>query len=209
MEAPDVLREAGCAHPTKSEVEEITIADNQRVEFERLEREMQEWRAQRETELDRIRRRKAERRGEDYTAMSNGSMMALGLRDEDGSNSRRQSYQPSEVQAAVSLPTGQATSGIVTPAVIDDGPMCLPVGSAGDVLTWEDDEEEEATLKPELNALFDRAVRLSEIAPSTINPPTTGAQNGHEPKGVEGEFAGETFGRKGNTGSGLEVEIVQ
>ena len=203
-----MLREAGCEHPTKSEVEEITIADNQRVEFERLEREMQEWRTQRETELDRIRRRKAERRGEEYTAMSNGSMMALGLRDEEGSNSRRQSYQPSEAQAAVSLPAENATSGILPPVVNDDGPMCLPVGSAGDVLTWEDDEEE-AILKPELNALFDRTVRLGEIAPSTINPPTTGAQNGHEPKGVEGENAGETFGRKGNTGSGLEVEIVQ
>lgn len=208
MEAPDVLREAGCEHPTKTEFQEITIADEQRVEFERLEKEMQEWRNQRATELDRIRRRKAERRGEEFTAMSNGSMMALGLRDEDGLSSRRPSHQSPEAQAAVPLPVDESATVAVVPAGNEDGPVCLPVGSAGDVLTWEDDEEDEATLKPELNALFEKAVRLGEIEPSHTSTPTEGVQDGLKLGDIKGEFPDATFGRNGNVGSGLEVKIA-
>lgn len=207
MEAPDVLREAGCLHPTKAELEEITIADDQRMEFERLEKEMQEWRTQRATELDRIRRRKAERRGEEYTAMSNGSKMALGLGEDEEHGGRRQSQPSPQAQVPAQLPPATSEN---TPATEHDGPVCMPVGSAGDALTWDADEEEEPTLKPELNALFEKAVRLGEIETSGTNTPNRIApKNGLELDEVRGQFAGETFGRKGSAGSGLEVKIVQ
>ena len=210
MEAPDVLREAGCEHPTKSEVQEITLADNQRVEFERLEKEMQEWRKQRETELDRIRRRKAERRGEEYTAMSNGSKVALGLGEDEDPNERRQSQATIQAQVAVPLPVDAPATREATPAGTTDGAGPLPIASAGDALTWDDDDEEETTMKPELNALFEKAVRLGEIEPSGLGSPTKSVTKGElEMDDVEGGFAGETFGRKGSAGSGLEVKIVQ
>jgi len=210
MEAPDVLREAGCQYPTKAEIEEITIADDQRMEFERLEKEMQAWRAQRETELDRIRRRKAERRGEQYTAMSNGSKMALGLGEDEGPDGRRQSQASMLAQVAVSLPADAPATSTATPANDADGAGPLPIGSVGDALTWDDDEEEETTLKPELNALFEKAVRLGEIEPSGMNTPTRSMPKGElEMEDIKGEFAGDTFGRKGSPGSGLEVKIVQ
>jgi hypothetical protein len=210
LEAPDVLREAGCQHPTKSEVEEISIAADQRVEFERLEREMQEWRKERETELDRIRRRKAERRGEEYTAMSNGSRMALGLRDEDGSSSRRPSHFSPEIDTAVPLPVDAPVGAEAASMGKEVGPLDLPVGSAGNALTWDNDEEEEPTLKPELTALFEKAVQMGEIEPSTTTTPIKRAtEDGLELDEVNRHFAGETFGRKGSAGSGLEVRIVE
>jgi len=210
MEAPDVLREAGCQYPTKAELEEITIADDQRMEFERLEREMEEWRKQREAELDRIRRRKAERRGERYTAMSNGSKVALGLGEDEDSNERRQSQATIQAQVAVPLPVDAPATREATPAGTADGAGPLPIGSAGDALTWDDDEDEDASLKPELNALFEKAVRQGEIEPSVMNTPTESVPKGElEMNDVEGGFAGETFGRKGSAGSGLEVKIVQ
>ena len=210
MEAPDVLREAGCQYPTKAEIEEITIADDQRMEFERLEKEMQAWRAQRETELDRIRRRKAERRGEQYTAMSNGSKMALGLGEDEGPDGRRQSQASMLAQVAVSLPADAPATSTATPANDADGAGPLPIDSVGDALTWDDDEDEETTLKPELNALFEKAVRLGEIEPSGMNTPTRSMPKGElEMEDIKGEFAGDTFGRKGSPGSGLEVKIVQ
>jgi hypothetical protein len=210
MEAPDVLREAGCQYPTKAELEEITIADDQRMEFERLEKEMQEWRKQREAELDRIRRRKAERRGEQYTAMSNGSKVALGLGEDEGPNGRRESRASILTQVAVPLPADAPPKSETTPVDNAAGPEALPIGSAGDALTWDDDEEEEPTLKPELNALFEKAVRLGEIEPSGTDTPTKSVPKGElEMHDVEGGFAGETFGRKGSAGSGLEVEIAQ
>ncbi|WWC85594.1 uncharacterized protein L201_000458 [Kwoniella dendrophila CBS 6074] len=63
MEAPDVLRLAGCANPTKSDVVELELADSQRAELERLEKEMKEWQENRTAELERIRQKKAARRG--------------------------------------------------------------------------------------------------------------------------------------------------
>ena len=210
MEAPDVLREAGCQYPTKAEIEEITIADDQRMEFERLEKEMQAWRAQRETELDRIRRRKAERRGEQYTAMSNGSKMALGLGEDEGPDGSRQSQGSMLAQVAVSLPADAPATSTATTANDADGAGPLPTGSVGDALTWDDDEEEETTLKPELNALFEKAVRLGEIEPSGMNTPTRSMPKGElEMEDIKGGFAGDAFGRKGSPGSGLEVKIVQ
>lgn len=210
MEAPDVLREAGCQYPTKAELEEITIADDQRMEFERLEKEMQEWRKQREAELDRIRRRKAERRGEQYTAMSNGSKVALGLGEDEESNWKRRSHASTLAQVAVPLPVGAPAPAASIPADNADGPVPLPIGSAGDAITWDDDEEEETTLKPEVTALFEKAVRLGEIEPSGTNTPAMSAPKGElEMEDVEGGFAGETFGRKGSAGSGLEVKVVQ
>ncbi|KAK6904923.1 hypothetical protein I203_105742 [Kwoniella mangroviensis CBS 8507] len=66
MEAPDVLRLAGCAHPTKSDAVELELADSQKAELEKLEKEMKEWQEQRVAELERIRQKKAARRGITY-----------------------------------------------------------------------------------------------------------------------------------------------
>lgn len=53
MEAPEVLRIAGCAHPTKSEIAEFRLAADQKEELERMEKEMQSWRQEREAEIER------------------------------------------------------------------------------------------------------------------------------------------------------------
>lgn len=207
MEAPDVLREAGCAHPTKTEVEEITIAENQRAELERLEIEMQEWRQQRETELDRIRRRKAERRGEEYIPVTSPSMTALDLDeqlDQERGSERSRGLLSPRAHAAVSLLTE-------APAVGDEETMRLPVGSAQDDLTWEDEGETSA----DSDGIFEEIVRSGQLELIT-----TGRQAKDEgkftieeeeprPSISKGEFAGATFGRKASgTGNGLEVRIV-
>ncbi|WVQ81031.1 hypothetical protein IAT38_003138 [Cryptococcus sp. DSM 104549] len=68
MEAPDVLRIAGCASPTAAEVREIELADAQKEELAALEREMKAWRSGRAAELERMRAKKAARRGQSYVA---------------------------------------------------------------------------------------------------------------------------------------------
>lgn len=73
MEAPDVMRLAGVSHPTSTEVREITLVEEQRLELERIEKEMASWRATRASELDRIRQRKAARRGEVYISPSHAA----------------------------------------------------------------------------------------------------------------------------------------
>jgi len=146
----------------------------------------------------------------EYTAMSNGSRMALGLPAEDGSSSRRPSHASPELQTAIPLPDDAPVEGEASPTAKEVGPLDLPVGSAGDALTWDNDEEEEPTLKPELTALFEKAVRMGEIEPSTTTTPIKRAtDDGLELDDVNRHFAGETFGRKGSAGSGLEVRIVQ
>jgi hypothetical protein len=53
MEAPDILRLAGCAAPTKEEVQQNKIAEAEQLELERLQAEMSKWRVDREAELER------------------------------------------------------------------------------------------------------------------------------------------------------------
>jgi hypothetical protein len=201
MEAPDVLREAGCLHPTKTEVEEITIAENQLAEIERLEKEMQEWRKGRATELDRIRRRKAERRGEKYIPMTSPSMAVLDLDaeldQERGSNVGRVSPSP-----GISLPTDAQKAN-------EDGPMCLLDGNARDALTWEDDEEA---------SMFEEVVRSGQLELISTGIPEENEGKGKDTLGgvnpvtqgiAKREFADATFGRQSSgTGSGLEIRTV-
>ncbi|WVQ81029.1 hypothetical protein IAT38_003136 [Cryptococcus sp. DSM 104549] len=66
MEAPDVLRLAGCEYPTNKEVREIELADSQKEELAAIEREMTRWREGRTAELEQIKARKAARRGLRY-----------------------------------------------------------------------------------------------------------------------------------------------
>ncbi|KAL7418966.1 hypothetical protein Q5752_006650 [Cryptotrichosporon argae] len=83
--APDVLRVAGCEHPTRNEARQIELEESQRAELARLEAEMETWRAGRETEIDRIRRKKAARRGIEYVPPSrslSGIYGATGLDEE-------------------------------------------------------------------------------------------------------------------------------
>ncbi|WVW81548.1 hypothetical protein I302_103543 [Kwoniella bestiolae CBS 10118] len=83
MEAPDVLRLAGCAYPTKSDAVELELADSQKAELEKLEKEMKEWQEQRVTELERIRQKKAARRGVAYEPSGRNSEFDLlgGVKD--------------------------------------------------------------------------------------------------------------------------------
>lgn len=53
MEAPDVLRMAGCEAPTKEEYAQTKLAAEEQLELERLQKEMTAWRSTRETEIDR------------------------------------------------------------------------------------------------------------------------------------------------------------
>lgn len=53
MEAPDVLRRAGCENPTYDEHARSQMEDARRLEITRLEREMNDWKVGRETELER------------------------------------------------------------------------------------------------------------------------------------------------------------
>ena len=53
LEAPDVLRLAGCEAPTTAESAEIGEAESQQAELERLDKEMAEWKIKREAELER------------------------------------------------------------------------------------------------------------------------------------------------------------
>lgn len=210
MEAPEVLRQAGCPHPTKSEVQEITIEENQRAEFDRMEKEMREWRSQRETELERIRRRRAERRGEEYHPMASTSLMALGLDREEAE------HEEAQAQAAVPLPAGSPgsdTTGSPSPGTPNpmprpngigdgngdgDGPVCLPIESLEDVLAW----EPEAESKHHGNGVDPREMDEKFAAFMREEGLDVGFGNGL-PGGV-----GDTFGRKSSvtgTGSGLEV----
>jgi hypothetical protein len=195
MEAPDVLREAGCLYPTKTEFEEITIAEHQRAEFERLEHEMQEWRIEREAELERIRRRKSERRGGQYVPKADGSMTAS-----DGEEEQAQKGEEGMglAQAAVSLPS-DAPVGLEAEASTlpsGDGPVCLPVSSAPDVLAWEVEDEEVETPRQDLDRMFHEVIGMK-------------SEKQIEMGELEGKFAGATFGRKASgSESGLEVNIV-
>jgi hypothetical protein len=113
MEAPDVLRLTGMESPTKSDLEGVRMAEAQRLELDRLQREMKTWKIQREAELDRyvlicvmsqntditsIRRQKAARRGEAYVPPEyNPSMSLIGLDaglDVNHLNRRRSSGLP-------------------------------------------------------------------------------------------------------------------
>lgn len=53
MEAPDVLREAGVAQPTRQEHHELRLEAAQLEEVARLQQQETEWRDAREAELER------------------------------------------------------------------------------------------------------------------------------------------------------------
>jgi hypothetical protein len=54
MEAPDVVRLAGIAAPTQSDVIGLKFEESQTAELERLQKEEAEWRKGRESELERL-----------------------------------------------------------------------------------------------------------------------------------------------------------
>lgn len=214
-----MLRQAGCPHPTKDEVQEITIAADQQAEFERIEKEMREWRDERESELERIRRRRAERRGEDYQPMTNGnsSLMALGL--DDNRPESKPEQQQAQARVAVPLPADSpsasgsgGSSPSPSPAKLksnadghtdphEDGPKCLPVDTLQDVLAWEPEAETDSksqteTDRHEMDEKFAAAMRDEGLHP---NLDTDNGTSVH---------VGDTFGRKvSGTGNGLDVIV--
>jgi hypothetical protein len=63
---------------------DILFAEDQRLELERLQADMKEWRQNREAELERIRRRKAARRGDVYVPAPKRLSAVMGLDEELG-----------------------------------------------------------------------------------------------------------------------------
>jgi hypothetical protein len=185
MEAPEVLRQAGCLHPTKFETHEITIEDNQRAELERLELEMQNWRQEREAELDRIRRRKAERRGEKYRPISTITDAGLDAPvDMDAGE---------EAQPAIPIPAGATSVDSESTAHNVAGSNGLPLGQASDVLAWpvEKDQEDSAE-RDKLDKLFEQAMRVEGL---------------YQEEAREEASAISTLGDAAGTANGLEVRV--
>lgn len=48
-----MLRIAGVAAPTKAEIADLHFAEEQQLELDRLQREMDEWKQTRQTEIER------------------------------------------------------------------------------------------------------------------------------------------------------------
>ncbi len=67
-EAPEILRLAGVANPTLPEQKAVQVAQEELDDLAREQSELDDWREGRETELQRIQRKKAERRGLRYEA---------------------------------------------------------------------------------------------------------------------------------------------
>ncbi len=68
MEAPAVLQHAGCDGCTLPEQQVIELAQAEIEDLERMHSELEAWQQGRETELERIKRKKSERRGLNYGA---------------------------------------------------------------------------------------------------------------------------------------------
>lgn len=52
MEAPEVIRLAGCDHPTVEEIKAVELAESQREELGKLSVEMERWKKERAAELE-------------------------------------------------------------------------------------------------------------------------------------------------------------
>ncbi|OXG20365.1 hypothetical protein C366_01898 [Cryptococcus neoformans Tu401-1] len=77
MEAPEVIRLAGCDHPTVEEIKAVKLAESQREELGKLRVEMERWKKERAVELEGIKMRKAARRGIPYSrSLEIGPQMA-------------------------------------------------------------------------------------------------------------------------------------
>lgn len=53
MEAPEVIRLAGCEHPTIEEAKAFELAESQKEELEKIRVEMERWKKERVAELER------------------------------------------------------------------------------------------------------------------------------------------------------------
>lgn len=53
MEAPEVIRLAGCEHPTIEETKASELAESQKEELEKIRVEMERWKKERVAELER------------------------------------------------------------------------------------------------------------------------------------------------------------
>jgi hypothetical protein len=90
LEAPDVLQYAGCDGCTLPEQHAIELAQEEIEDLERMHLELEAWRNGRETELERIKRRKAERRGLRYEASIRSASSRLPVSKEEGIDSEGQ-----------------------------------------------------------------------------------------------------------------------
>ena len=53
MEAPEVLRVAGVSGPIANEIKEFALEESQKAELDRMAVEMEQWRVEREAEIER------------------------------------------------------------------------------------------------------------------------------------------------------------
>jgi hypothetical protein len=84
MEAPDVVKIAGCELCTLPERKAVEVAQEELAALERENQELEEWRIERANELDRMRRKKAERRGLRYEAGLRAAGNRLSVPTEEG-----------------------------------------------------------------------------------------------------------------------------
>jgi hypothetical protein len=84
MEAPDVVKIAGCELCTLPERKAVEVAQEELAALERENQELEEWRIERANELDRMRRKKAERRGLRYEAGLRAARNRLSVPTEEG-----------------------------------------------------------------------------------------------------------------------------
>jgi hypothetical protein len=53
MEAPEVMRMAGITSPTILDMKDLQLEDSQKAELDRMAAEMEQWRAERQAEIER------------------------------------------------------------------------------------------------------------------------------------------------------------
>ena len=53
MEAPEVMRVAGITTPTILDIKEFQLEESQKAELDRMALEMEQWRAERQAEIER------------------------------------------------------------------------------------------------------------------------------------------------------------
>lgn len=54
MEAPEVVRLAGVASPVSTEIKEVELGEAQKAELDKMASDMEQWRLERELEIERF-----------------------------------------------------------------------------------------------------------------------------------------------------------
>jgi len=102
MEAPDVVKIAGCELCTLPERQAVKVAQEEVAALERENQQLEEWRFERANELERMKRKKAERRGLRYEASLRAAGNRLSVPMEEGAELDAQ-QQDQSLQSELSV----------------------------------------------------------------------------------------------------------